>query len=360
MFFVLGAALSLCYVPGVTGAYIATQWPLLSLVLPFALLLRGGTFTMQHLYGLLFVAYAVLSVSWCLTPYASVFGLWLLTLMSLSVWLGTTMENVRGLYAGLAVGGAVSSVIAVYQYFGSGMLPMTSDMPAGLYINSVQQGTVLALLAVALITERMWLWAVLLAPGLILASSRGAWLAFVIGLLACYLRRVWVFGILGVAGLWLLLTPLGNSDQTRMLIWEQTFDNLSLLGWGPGSFYTVLLFENGRPFFPEHAHNDALQLVFEYGVGAVLPFLVAGFALTRSQAKEWPIFVAFIAAGCYSMPLWMPLASFLGLVSLGRILRDHGEPFAIGHGWRRYVFPWRHRDASESGIGVSVASGHQT
>ena len=157
--FLLGTIVSLCYIPGVTGAYIATQWSVLAVLLPFALLWRSGPFTVFHLLGLLFVAYAVIMLPWSPNLYGSVFGLWLLTIAALSVWFGTTLtDDTRSLYAGLAVGASVSSLLAVLQYFGVETVPTSSTSPnfAGLYVNSVQQGTVLALIVVALVTERMW------------------------------------------------------------------------------------------------------------------------------------------------------------------------------------------------------------
>ena len=104
--FWLGAVVSLCYVPGVTGAYIATQYPVLAVLLSFGLL-RSGPFTAFHAAGLAFITYAVLRLPFSPAPYASVFGLWLIVIMGLSVWFGTTITNMRGLYAGLAVGAAV-------------------------------------------------------------------------------------------------------------------------------------------------------------------------------------------------------------------------------------------------------------
>lgn len=328
--FWIGAAVSLCYVPGVTGAYIATQWPLLAVVLSLVLL-RKGPVTPFHVTGLLFVVYATASMLYSPVRDASTLGLWLVVIMGLSVWFGTTLESTRELYAGLAVGAGVSSFVAVLQYFGFQVLPAVSTAYAGLYVNSVQQGLVLALIVVALVSQRMWLWALPLAPGLWLAQSRGAWLALAIGLLACYVRRLWVFGIVGAAGAVYLFSPLSLSDTERLFIWQSAWDKLTLFGYGPGIFYAmVLTTKDGAYLFPEYAHNDALQLLFEYGVGAVLPFAVIGYAISRTEAVEWPVIVAFVAAGCYSMPLFMPIASFLGLVAVGRVLRAYG--LARGYG----------------------------
>lgn len=345
--FWLGAIVSLCYVPGVTGAFIATQWPVLAVALPFGLL-RRGPFTSFHVLGLLFLVYAAVLAYFSVVPYDAVWGLWLIVIMGLSVWFGTTLETTHGLYAGLAMGGAVSSAVAVAQHFGWQIVPTTSSAPAGLLVNSVQQGTVLALLVVALVSERMWLWALPLAPGLVLAHSRGAWLALAVGLLGHYVREWWVFCLVGIVGALYLSSPTSTSDQERMLIWEVAYNGLGWLGWGPGAFYTVRITQAAATIFPEHAHNDALQLAFEYGVGALLPLAIIGFALTRTEAREWPVVLAFVAAGCYSMPLWMPLTSFLGLVCVGRILRDYALDGAVSGDCRPGVLPRQHSDRQEN------------
>lgn len=355
--FWLGIIASLCYVPGVTGAYIATQWPVLAVALSFALW-RSGPFTWLHGLGVLFIAYAALRAPFSPLPEASVFGLWLVVIMGLCVWLGTTATTLRDLYAGLAVGAAVSSAIAVGQYFGFNFLPTTSTTLPGLYLNGVQQGTVLALLAVALISERMWLWALPLVPGIALSGSRGAWIALAVGLLACGVRRLWVLGAVAAAGAFYLLTPLSSSDAHRLFIWRTAWDNLTPLGLGPGMFYTLLMQRGGETFFPEYAHNDALQLVFEYGAGAALPLAIFAFALCRTRDREWPVIAAFVAAGCYSMPLFMPVASLLALACVGRVLRTYAVARGYGGNSGFHGVPWRCNRTQASGATVSVAPHH--
>lgn len=360
--FWLGLTVSLCYLPGLTGAYIATQWPVMAVLLSFGLL-RSGPFTIFHGIGLAFVTYAFLLWPLSPAPYASVFGLWLVVIMTLCVWFGTTVVNVRSLYAGLAAGAAASSIIAVFQHFGLNAIPSTVNAPAGIYVNSVQQGAVLALITVALVSERMWFWALPLVPGIALAQSRGAWIALAVGLLACHVRRLWVFGAVAAAGVFYFLSPLSSSDAHRMLIWRTAWDNLTWFGWGPGVFYTIMIpmdGDTGRAItHPEYAHNDALQLVFEYGVGALLPFAVMAYALRRTDIKEWAVVVAFVVAGCYSMPLFMPVASFLALVAVGRILRDYGLARGHRNSCRQHVLPRNDTCGIEAGGHVvSVASHH--
>lgn len=329
--FWLGAAASLCYVPGVTGAYIATQWPFFAVVLSLWLL-RGGPFTIFHGAWVAFLAYACLRLPFSPAFDAGVFGLWQVVIMGLALWFGTTLESPRGLYAGLALGASVSSALAVAQHFGLSWPPSTSAGMPGLYVNSVQQGTVLALIAVVLVSERMWFWVLPLLPGLALSQSRGAWLAFGVGLLACKFRRPWVLGAVAVAGLLVYASSaLSSSDGQRLLIWKTAWANLSVLGIGPGMMYAMFLpASEWGPFFPEYAHNDSLQIALEYGIGGVFPLAIFAFVLWRTSEREWPVIVAFLTAGCYSMPLFMPITSFLAFVAVGRVLRA----YAVAGGYR--------------------------
>jgi hypothetical protein len=351
--FWLGAIVALCYVPGVTGAYIATQWPVLAVAMSFGLL-RSAPFTLLHLLGALFLLYAAVHAFSTPAPYDAVFGLWLVAIMALTVRFGSTVTDLRGLYAGLAAGAAVSSALAVAQYFGLQWPPMSSPAPAGLYVNSVQFGTILALLTVALVTERMWLWALPLLPGLVLAQSRGAWLALAIGLLGCRIRHVGVLGLVLAVGCGILSGTLSESDHIRMMVWNVAWHGLTWFGWGPGSFYAVTITEGARVLFPGYVHNDVLQLLFEYGVGAALPLAVFGFVLSRTEAREWPVVLAFVAASCYTMPLYMPVTAFLALVAVGRVLRTHARVLVSGSHRRQFGVPRRSGGGYQSGATVSV------
>lgn len=312
--------MSLCYVPGLTGAFIATQWPVLSILLPM-LLLCGNPMTVFHWTGLFFIVYATARL-WS-TPIFDdgVYGLWLIYIMGASFWFGSKLESLRGLYAGLAIGASVSSVVAVFQWYGVSVIPYISGYPAGLYVNSVMQGIVLSLIAVALVSERMWLWVPMLAPGILLSGSRGAWIGLLAGLISAYVRSKWVLLAIGAVGFFFLTQPLSSSDAMRVSIWSAALQNLGWVGWGPGSFFSWVVPYGNSTVFPEYAHNDALQLVFEYGVVAALPIGIFAFVLTRTSEREWPLLVAFVVMGCYSMPLWVPVASFLACAAAGRVVR---------------------------------------
>lgn len=267
--------------------------------------------------------YAATSLLWNTDPYGGVYGLWLLCVIALSFWLGSTLSSLRDVYAGLAIGGAVSSAVAVVQWLGYQPLPISVDSreTAGIYFNSIAQAEILALIIVALLTERMYFYMVPLIPGLVLAQSRGAWLALGIGFLALFIRRTWLFVIVGAAGL-VFWFQYSSSDAQRLWIWTAAYNELSFFGNGAGSFASQLYSNGLAPIYPEYVHNDALQLAYEYGIAALAPAIILTFVLFQTKAREWPIVMAFVTMGLYSFPLWMAVTSFIGMVAAGRIVRS--------------------------------------
>jgi hypothetical protein len=242
--------------------------------------------------------------------------------MALTFWLGSTLPSLRQAYAGLAVGSIVSSIIAMVQAFGYQPLPINNigGIP-GIYFNTVAQGGVLALLFVALLTERMFYLALPLIPGILLSQSRGAGLALMIGVTALFVRRTWLLVpviMLGAGAMW-FTSP---SDVVRLKIWTIAWNELSFFGNGVGSFASQIYDDNGKVLYPEFVHNDMLQLAYEFGIAALLPATIFAFALSRTGDREWPVLMAFITMGFYSFPLWIPVTSFIGTLVAGRIVRS--------------------------------------
>lgn len=358
--YALGLIVSLCYVPGVIGAYVATQWPVLSIALPVAVMYQRGIMTPLHWAGLVFVAYAFAHLHSVPIFADGVWGIWILSIMALSFWLGSTLSNLRDLYRGLAIGAAVSSLVGVAQWFGYSPVMYVSEHPAGLYVNSVVQGMTLAFLVVALVSERLWLYVPLLLPGLVLSHSRGAFVALAIGLLAVYVRRVWVFGLLGLIGLIMLFTVRpDSSDELRLLVWNDALHFLTPWGWGPGSFFSWLIPYRDYLIHPEYAHNDAIQLVFEYGIFAAFPIGIFAFLLTRVRSREWPVLVTFVTASCYAMPLWAPITSFLACLVAGRLALDwHLARVDVHNGRHGVVQQYGPGGHPDGGGYVPVVAGH--
>lgn len=103
-----------------------------------------------------------------------------------------------------------------------------------------------------------------------------------------------------------------------------TYDGLTLFGNGPGSYWAMYFQTPTTVTGIGHVHNDFLQLAFEFGIGAIPLFALYAAVLTRSSAREWPIFLAFASMALFSFPLYAPITAALGLACAGRIARDWG------------------------------------
>ena len=73
--FLFGLLLCVCYIPGFLGAFIPTQWAVLSCVLPLTLW-RAGTFPPSTLAGLAVLAWSAISFFWAPNSFDSIYGLY--------------------------------------------------------------------------------------------------------------------------------------------------------------------------------------------------------------------------------------------------------------------------------------------
>ncbi len=338
MIFALGLIVPICFIPGITGAAIPTQWVLLSCLLPLGLW-RSGPFGPAHWLGLGALAYAAASILWATSHYDGLNGLWTLSICALALWLGTTLTRTRDLFRGLAWGMVINSGFAIAQYLGYSPVPVSEGI-AGLFFNSTVLGASAALVLLAMIEYRFWFLALGTVPSLLLSGSRGSWAILAIGLLA---RRVhWSIILTCVAlGAVAFAWAPNHSDAQRLYLWSLAYSHLTLFGNGIGSFTSVYyiatdtLFNSPvRMVHPEFVHNDYLQLWFELGIGAIPIYLLYAIALSRKADALWPVTVAFLALSLFYFPLWCPITAFIGCVTTGRSLATWHRDGCPGLDWR--------------------------
>lgn len=301
--FWLGLILPICFIAGLTGASIPTQWSFLSIAL-LPTLWRHSQVNRFHWFGLLFVGYAALSLWW--SSESTAMGLWLVVIVVLSFWLGSVSPDLSPLWRGLAIGLSISSVVAVAQAAGwSGV--ESSGHPAGLLFNPTIQAASMAMVIVALACQRDWFHIPAMLPGLWLADSRGG---LGVGLISHMIE-----------GQDLLLGP---SDIARWQIWRAAFGQLTIFGHGAGSFAGLLYQVGPTVFYPEHVHNDYLQLAYEFGIAAAPVYYIYIACLARVRATWWPAFAVFAGSGLFFFPLYTPVPAFAGAVLAGHLLRSDG------------------------------------
>lgn len=337
LMFLLGLIAAVCYIPGIIGATIPMQWPLLSIALLPSLWATGPASPSLKL-GVLFICYALVSTLWAPNPGTSVLGMWYILVWALAFWLGTTLRDLSRLWEGLAYGAVVSSLVAMFQALGwHGVLTMP-DQVAGLYFNSTLLGAVCALTLVMCLCHRMWWPIPFLLGGALLSESRGAIFVLGVGIAA---RLHWLLALaLALAGFAFISHSTSNSDLQRLEIWGVALHNLSMWGWGPDSFNDIFAMLPRRPWMTlslyhlEFAHNDYLQLAFEFGIGATLLLVPFATSLTRTSRVDWPIFVAWSTLALFYFPLYAPLLAFIGCVCAGHLLRPDGtlRPQRLGWG----------------------------
>lgn len=324
----LGFAIAVAFIPGYTGATIPTQWSLMSIVLGGVTLWRKKIITIVDIFGLLFFFYAIISLWWGASFFDGIETLWKLAILVLAFWLGSSLLNLRSIYKGLAIGLSISSLLSITQWFGYSFGVLTPPGFPGLYFNAMAHGEILALVIVALITERMWLYIPMLIPGLLLSHSRGAWIAVVIGIFCTFYKKIWVL-LLGLVAFFLILNfHFNTTDLMRMQIWLVAIQNFTLLGNGPGSFIGVMysVGQNMKDIMhPEYVHNDFIQFGYEFGIGAIFIYCLYVLVFSTKKANEWPVFVILCFMSSFSFPMYMPVTAFIGALVAGRISINYGS-----------------------------------
>ncbi len=325
MLSLLGLTLPILYLPGAEEPY---QWFLLAVALPVIIFYSNLNDTelisptIPFYLGAAFLIYYTTSLAWTYSLEAR--GSWYPLIWGLSFLLGGMHSTLRPLWRGLAIGLAISTGFAILQSLGfTPVLTAPSPGFPGLLFNPTISSAVCALTILALVLHNDWAFLPGPALGLILSGSRGGWLILALGLAARYLSALSALCLLLAAAVLVTYHP-GITDSIRLQIWVIAYRGLTLLGWGPGIFDFILYNDSaGTLIHPQFAHNDYLQLAFEYGLGAI-PLLAAfALALFRHRSLYWPLTLATAALAAFWFPLYHPITAFIAFAAIGHISRDY-------------------------------------
>lgn len=315
--------LCIAYVPDWTGSVMPTGWAYLCLTLPFMVWGRQAFIPWWLvLLGVGALAYAIFSL-WSLS--VPVFGLeriMQLFALGMSAWFASTWtdEDFRAIIRGIAMGVGVTVFLAIIQHFGNIGVP-SAAAPAGLMYSSIIMGDVCAVIFLA---GNSWELRGVMLIGIALSGSRGAVVGLIVGLICkLSIRTRW--------GLLALVAPLGalgwmwfhisDSDGPRLVVWRNILLHLRWLGWGPGSLDNTILTYHGVHYVVQYAHNEFLDLIYTYGIGAGFLVLILLAPLTRIRQTGWPAYCAWFACALWAFPLHSPIEGFLGASLVGYICR---------------------------------------
>jgi O-antigen ligase len=337
-----GFVLAAMFWPGQAGAAEVSRWAVVALGCPALLFLIKVRVTAVHCVSAAFLAWATLSIAWS-TVFDDALNGWLqLVFLACAFVVGSSIASLMPLYRGLALGLAISSGVAVAQQITGE--PLVSVMynasaPPGLFVNPNVLGWSIAPVFVILLAQKTWIDAILalmILPGLIVSECRAAIGAAAICVIALlWLRNKYAAGGLAVVVALFVVSALPRyvdaaSLDMRLDMWRDIVSGITPFGHGIGSFYaTYPLFDHHLAHEAaywiqlSHAHNDGLEVLFEFGfVGFGLLALLVTMALRRAELPERTGLVCIGIIALAGFPLYQPFTGCLAAFVAGHATRN--------------------------------------
>ncbi len=289
------------------------------------------------------------------------------------------MEDLRRIAIGVGLGFAVNSAVVIAQYFIDWSFVPTITPASGLYFNRNMASEAAAISLALVMGYRLW-W---LVPGFaptLLAGSRIPVMALgLAGAIAIYrysrfmaALAIVLPALLSVA--WLqghgALYYAGVFDTLiqRFGTWYDGAQGFTFFGQGLGSwminFPLYQTHSNPLELRWENAHNDAVQLLFELGIGGAV--LIAVFLFRLANAERNAAFyalVVFAVEACFEFPIYQPVTGALAVVCAGYLFRrsDSLRSLVVRGGLRiRYWHAQPRGGIHQPGGGVIPAAARPT
>lgn len=365
---VVGLAVTLAIWPGFLAPAITAKWLVLGAVVPilWATVARPAIAPAAHALGLGWLTFAAIGLGFRDAHPDGVLAVWHLAILAAAFSLAGqfSIGGFRAFLMLIAVGGAINGAVAIIQ--SAAGVPVLGLM--GNVNLLAELGLIGALAATARALRgggvRGVAFALALLPLNGVALAGAAWppttKTVVVGALAAALalafraaRGWWRFGagfaLAAAAGAVLAALTVADASLSsyafRLNIWHDVIANLSLGGVGIGGFAAAFPAwadaSQGAPFLANSlvrvAYNDALQLVAELGVVAVLPMALAAFILKRGFSDDptaLTVVAAILGLGLVNYPLHTPTLGFVLACCAGYLCR-RGADAGAGAGHRR-------------------------
>ncbi len=246
--------------------------------------------------------------------------------------IGQNIKDLTAIFKSLALGLGVSAVVCLFQWYGFHGVYSLSNTPAGLFINPNIFSEVSAIILVSLVVLKLWWWIPVTLPGLLIVHSRAAYVGLGVGLLFTVWKynRYYALALVVLVGLIASVLYKGHfgvgSVNERLNLWADTIQGFKFFGNGVGSYEALFPYyathidtELARP---RYAHNDLLQIIFEFGIGSVL-FLMALFNVFKTRKPEVVIILTIGAISLFTYPLHIPVPAFIAFLVAGFVTGNH-------------------------------------
>lgn len=355
--FLLGFILINIYAPGIFGAAISTGWLFLIIVSVPLLFFVETRITNSHLIGITFVLYSLASLAWTENLNIATFFVMQMIALSCIFCFGSGIKDIRLILIGLSVGLGISDIISIMQYYNiqiafntfafPAIIYTLPGMPAGLFVNQNIFCEVSVALLLCLLIFKLWWFIPFTLPGIVLIHSKGAILALAVGIIALiYNYNKKIAFLISLIGLLIFAFEIPRlyeltSTTERIDMWLDIKRGISILGQGIGSF------EITYPFYathidtmiarPKFAHNDLLQLVYEFGIGSIL-FVIMTLNIMKVKSDAKPILVGILVLSMFNYSMHVPAIAFIALLVAGFITRNDDTVWDNGIVWRPNLF----------------------
>lgn len=351
----LAFAVSVAYWPDIPGYAAAPKWLVMALGAVVLLWNCRIRVTPAQWTGLAFLGWCLFSVLWHPVPAYGFDALIQLAMLAAIFCIASSLPDLDQMFVGLALGVSVSALLTISEWYGYVLVTQVTQY-GGLFANRNLLGEAAALAVAGCAVRRLWWYLPGPVVALFFADCRGAYLGLFAALVVWLAKRVpwWTAALVVLA---VIVSPIvllhhGTLNATlRLAAWMDAFDGLTVFGRGIGSFYVAMpeygfrLGHFGTQF--AHAHNDAIELLFETGIPGFVLF--AGFVALclrgASEADRIPV-AAFFAAGLVGFPLHEPVTGMVAAACAGHLCGRHDQLWRLmdyGRNDRGAVDPPRRR-----------------
>lgn len=355
---IFGFLLSIAFDPYIYTGATDPRWALLAVSLPILIAFSSpNNFTLAHLFGVLFLAWASLTLIWTANLWDGLGQTTQLLILGLAIVYGSRLTSLEPFVKGAALGITVSSALLLIPILRFDSL--VSNYPHGLFGNRNMFSEFAILIALALIAYRKWLFLPGLAPAIfyykpeIIGGSlvRSAILALCVGVVAF----VWQWSRKAALACIALITAIAfaslihgwklGSIIERLEVWNAVWSGTNWWGHGIGSLFTL------SPYLSatwdttlqrvDHAHNEFLEIAFELGgIGAGLYAGIIAYALCLADRKMFPVLLGFLVISEVAFPWHIPANAFMGALVIGHSVRDGKPVRELYHGISSSLRAW--------------------
>lgn len=346
--FFLGFGVITAYIPGIVGASISTGWLFLLIVAPILFLYCDIKLGL----GFIFICYAAISLIWTEILNIAWFHFLQLVVLGCVFHIGRSIKenDLKTIFKGLVAGLGISVIISILQWQGFNLgIYVLSKSYAGLFINPNIYSEISAILLISCIVLKLWYWIPITIPGLLFTQSRAAYLALIIGLLIAIwkynkyiaISLVLLVGLFGLYFYWGKFSLI--SIQERLDMWADTIQGFKIFGNGVGSYEALFPYYsthiNTELARPRYAHNDLLQIIFEFGIGSIL-FLMVLINVFRSNKPETAILLTVCVISIFTYPLHIPTPAFIAFLVAGYLTSDTAYNWNFWNNRGSSLFKW--------------------